>query len=58
MMKDVNTKIILNVELENLELVAKLNIFSQELSLSIDELVLYSIEKLVNDIEYVRKLRH
>lgn len=57
-MNDINTKIILNLEIENLDFISKINILSQELSLSLEELILYSIEKIIVDIEYIRKMRH
>lgn len=56
-MKDIKAKIILDIEIENVDLISQLNVFSQELSLSLDEIILYAIEKLIYDIKYVRKLR-
>lgn len=56
-MNQINSKVILNIEIEDLELISKLNILSQELSISLNELVLDSIKKLIYDIEYIRKLR-
>lgn len=56
-MKDIKAKIILDIEIENVELISQLNVFSQELSLSLDEIILYAIEKLIYDIKFVRKLR-
>lgn len=57
-MNQINSKVILNIEIEDLELISKLNILSQELSISLNELVLDSIKKLIYDIEYIRKLRN
>lgn len=57
-MNDIDTKIILNLEIENLDFISKINILSQELYLSLEELILYSIEKIIVDIEYIRKMRH
>ncbi|NRT78413.1 hypothetical protein [Clostridium beijerinckii] len=53
-MDKVNSKIILNIEIEDIELISKLNIFSQELSISLNNLVLESIKKLIYDIEFIR----
>ena len=57
-MKTINSKIIINLEINDLDLISKLNILSQELSITIDELIMYSIEKMIYDIEYVRTLRN
>jgi hypothetical protein len=56
-MSDITTKIILNIEINNSSLLNKVTNLADELSLSMDEFVLYSIKKLVYDIEYTRKLR-
>ena len=56
-MKSMNTQLILNIEINDIDLISKLNNFSQELSISLEEIILYSLEKLIYDIEYVRKLR-
>lgn len=56
-MKTINSKIMVNVEINDFDLISKLNILSQELSITIDELIMYSIEKMIYDIEYVRRLR-
>jgi len=57
-MNQINSKVILNIEIEDLELISKLNILSQELSIELNELVLYSIKKIIYDIEYIRELRN
>lgn len=46
-MKSINNNIILNIEIEDLELISKLNVFSQQLAISLNELVLYSIKKFI-----------
>lgn len=56
-MKSMNAQLILNVEINDVDLISKLNIFSQELSISLEDIILYSLEKLIYDIEFVRKLR-
>lgn len=57
-MKTINSKIIMNLEIDNLDLISKINILSQELSITVDELIMCSIEKMIYDIEYVRRLRN
>lgn len=57
-MKEIETKIILNVEVKDIELVNNLTIITQELSLSMDEFVLYAIEKMLDDIKFIRNLRN
>ncbi len=57
-MKTINSKIMVNLEINDFDLISKLNILSQELSITIDELIMYSIEKMIYDIEYVRRLRN
>ena len=56
-MKDLRTKITLNIELENCDLLSEINTISAELSLSLDQLVLFSINKLLSDIKFVNQLR-
>ena len=56
-MSDISAKIILNIEINNSSLLNKVTNLADELSLSMDEFVLYSINKLIYDIEYTRKLR-
>ncbi|MDU6036931.1 MAG: hypothetical protein E6Y83_01185 [Clostridium butyricum] len=57
-MKDIRSKIIINLEINNLDLISTINILSEELSITVDELIMCSIEKLIYDIEYVRRLRN
>ena len=57
-MEEISIKIVANIEITNLDLIEKLNVLSQELSSPIEELILEAINKLVIDIEFVRKLRH
>ncbi|WP_160690092.1 hypothetical protein [Clostridium sp. C2-6-12] len=56
-MSDINTKIILNIEINDSILLNKVTNLVDELSLSMDEFVLYSTNKLIYDIECTRKLR-
>lgn len=56
-MENIEAKIILNIEIENIDLISQLNIVSQELSKSLEELIVYSLEKLLYDIKFVRELR-
>lgn len=57
-MKDIRSKIIINLEINNLDLISTINILAEELSITVDELIMFSIEKLIYDIEYVRRLRN
>ncbi len=57
-MEEISIKIVANIEITNLDLIEKLNVLAQELSSPIEELILEAINKLVIDIEFVRKLRH
>lgn len=56
-MKELDSKFIVNIEINNLELLSQINILSDELNLKENEFILYSIKKLIKDIEYVRNLR-
>lgn len=55
-MDNINSKLILNIEIKNPELLSELHIISMELSLSLDEFILYSIEKMIYDIKFLRRL--
>ena len=52
------SKVILNIEINDLDLISELNIISTELNISQEELIKASIEKLLKDIQYVRNLRN
>jgi len=39
------------------DLLSELTTFSLELGLSLDEFITYSIEKVIFDIKYIRKMR-
>lgn len=57
-MCNLKSKVILNIEINDLELISQLSRLSIELNISQEELIKTSIEKLIKDIEYVRSLRH
>ncbi len=52
------SKVILNIEINDLDLISELNNISTELNISQEELIKASIEKLLKDIQYVRNLRN
>lgn len=56
-MQNINSKLILNIEIKDSDLLTELTTISMELSISLDQLILYSIEKMLYDINYVRKIR-
>ena len=57
-MCNLKSKVILNLEINDLELVSELNRISVELNLSQYKLIESAIKKLINDIEYVRQLKN
>ncbi len=57
-MCNLKSKVILNIEINDLELISELSRLSIELNISQEELIKTSIAKLIKDIEYVRSLRH
>lgn len=56
-MKDLNSSITINVDITNTELMSEINTVCTELSLSLDQFITYSINKLLYDIKLVRSLR-
>lgn len=56
-MDEIKTNLILNIEIENPDLISKINIISTELSLSLNDFILEAINKLLTDINFVRALR-
>ena len=57
-MCNLKSKVILNIEINDLELISELSRLSIEINISQEELIKTSIAKLIKDIEYVRSLRH
>ena len=57
-MCNLKSKVIFNLEINDLELVSELNRISLELNISQDKLIESAIKKLINDIEYVRQLKN
>ena len=57
-MCNLKSKVILNLEINDLELISELNRISLELNISQDKLIESAIKKLINDIEYVRQLKN
>jgi hypothetical protein len=57
-MKSLKANITLNIELSDSELMSKLNILCMEYSISLEDFITASINKLLYDIEFSRKLRN
>ena len=57
-MCNLKSKVILNLEINDLELISELNRISLELNISQDKLIESALKKLINDIEYVRQLKN
>lgn len=53
----INRKIELNIEIKDPDLLSDLTILSMELGLSLDRFILFSIEKIIYDINFIRKMR-
>jgi hypothetical protein len=51
------TTINLNVEIKDPDLLSELTTLSMELGLSLDKFILFSIEKIIYDINFIRKMR-
>jgi len=56
-MENLKISVQLNMEMENLIIMQELSNVCTELSLSPEQFILYSLEKLLHDIQFVRKLR-
>ena len=56
-MNDIKSNLILNIEINNPELISRIDEVSTELSLTLEQFIAYSIDKLLSDIKYVRNLR-
>lgn len=57
-MKDkINTKVEINIEISDTDLLSELTNLSMELGLSLDEFIMYSMEKVIYDIKLIRKMR-
>ncbi|WP_326512258.1 hypothetical protein [Clostridium intestinale] len=52
-----NSKVILNIKIKDPDLISEFNIIAMEMSLSLDEFIINSINKLINDIKFIRQLR-
>lgn len=57
-MDNLKTKILLNIELTDPEMINKINNKTMELSLSLDDFILSAINKMLYDIEFVNNLRN
>ena len=57
-MKQLNANTTLNIEFKDLELLSKLNQFASELSIPLEDFIKIALEKLLNDIQFIRDLRN
>lgn len=57
-MNDVKVKLIINVELTNLDVIARIEKICTELSQTPEEFISNAINKLLHDIQFVRDLRN
>lgn len=57
-MKNLKANITLNIEISDPQLMSKLNILCTEYSISLEDFITSSINKLIYDIEFLRKLRN
>jgi len=56
-MNATNTKVILNITIEILDLLSKINDYSMEFSISLDDLILLALNKLFMNVDYIRSIR-
>lgn len=57
-MKDyIKSSITINIEMDDNELLSKIDNICNELSLSLDQFILSAINKMIYDVEFVHKLR-
>ncbi len=56
-MKATNTKVILSIAIESLDLLSQINNYSMEFSISLDDLILLALNKLSIDVDYIRSIR-
>ncbi len=56
-MNATNTKVILNITIESLDLLSKINDYSMEFSIPLDDLILLALNKLFINVDYIRSIR-
>ncbi|WP_411679601.1 hypothetical protein [Clostridium thailandense] len=57
-MEDLKTRINLNIEFKNTELLSQINTISMELSMTTEQFILNAINKLLYDVRFIRDLRN
>ncbi|MCD2346855.1 hypothetical protein [Clostridium guangxiense] len=57
-MNDIKTSITINITIDNIELISEVNTICDELSLSLEQFISYSINKLIYDIRFVHAIRN
>ena len=53
----IKTSITINIVITDTELIAKIEVICTELSISLDQFMLFAINKLIYDIQFIRNLR-
>lgn len=57
-MKPLNANVTLNIEFKDLELISRLNHLTLELSIPLEAFIKVAIDRLLNDIQFIRDLRN
>lgn len=57
-MNDIKTSVTINITINNIELISEVNTICNELSLSLEQFISYSINKLIYDIHFVHYIRN
>lgn len=57
-MNDIKTSVTINITIDNIELISEINTICNELSLSLEQFISYSVNKLIYDIYFVHNIRN
>ncbi|MFL0250132.1 hypothetical protein ACJDT4_06830 [Clostridium neuense] len=57
-MNDIKTSVTINITINNIELISEVNTICNELSLSLEQFISYSVNKLIYDIHFVHDIRN
>lgn len=57
-MNDIKTSVTINITIDNIDLISEVNTICNELSLSLEQFISYSINKLIYDIHFVHDIRN
>ncbi|URZ14154.1 hypothetical protein CLFE_001390 [Clostridium felsineum DSM 794] len=56
-MNDIKTSVTINITINNIELISEVTTICNELSLSLEQFISYSVNKLIYDIHFVHNIR-